>query len=132
VAVAAGVGVALAAAALSASAVGATGATRLAVTYRPHGLYPKRGESSSVYRWTLTCGPAGGTLPARAAACRELAAHGADLVHPGVQCMVIVVGGPSAVVTGTWNGERVNFTSTTCSRAWSTLPAVLTGSTRGR
>lgn len=107
-------------------------ATRLAIIYRPHGLYPKPGQPAPVDRWTLTCGPVGGTLPTRAVACRELAAHGSDLVHPGVQCMVIVLGGPSATVTGTWNGERVSFASSTCSRAWSDLTALLTGSTRAR
>jgi hypothetical protein len=42
--------------------------------------------------------------------------------------MVIVRGGPSATVDGTLNGHALHFTSSTCSRAWETLPALLTGS----
>jgi hypothetical protein len=109
----------------SAMAVAAGPATRLTIVYRPHG----GGDPGSVaHRWTLTCDPTGGTLPSRVVACRELAAHGADLIHPGVQCMVIVLHGPTATVTGTWAGHPVRYVSSTCSRAWSTLPAVLTGS----
>ncbi len=97
-------------------------ATRLTIVYRPHG------EGSVAHQWTLTCDPTGGTLPSRVVACRELAAHGDDLIHPGVQCMVILLHGPMATVTGTWAGHPVRFASSTCSRAWSTLGAVLTGS----
>ena len=100
-------------------------ATRLAVTYAPHGA----GVTGAAHHtWTLTCAPTGGTLPSRQLACRELAAHGEDLINPGVECMVIVRGGPMATVTGTWQGRAVRFSSTTCSRAWTTLRALLTGS----
>jgi hypothetical protein len=79
------------------------------------------------HQWTLTCDPTGGTLPSLVAACRELAAHGNDLIHTGVECMVIVLHGPTATVNGTWNGHRVQYVSSTCSPAWTTLRAVLTG-----
>ncbi len=95
------------------------------ITYSPHGA----GEPGAArHRWTLTCGPVGGTLPSRVVACRELAAHGDDLINPGVECLVIVRGGPLATVTGSWEGRSVHYVSTTCSRAWTTLRAVLTGS----
>ncbi len=95
------------------------------ITYSPHGA----GEPGAArHRWTLTCGPVGGTLPSRVVACRELAAHGGDLINPGVECLVIVRGGPLATVTGSWEGRSVHYVSTTCSRAWTTLRAVLTGS----
>jgi hypothetical protein len=49
-----------------------------------------------------------------------------------VQCFVIVRGGPTATVTGTLDGRRVSFASSTCSRAWTTLHALLTGSASTR
>ncbi len=109
---------------VAASAAGGP-ATRLTIVYRPHG---GGDPGSAAHRWTLTCGPTGGTLPSRVAACRELAAHGEDLIQAGVQCMVIVLHGPTATVTGTWAGHPVHYVSSTCSRAWSTLRALLTGS----
>ncbi len=109
--------------AASPSGRGAT--TRLVIVYQPHGA---GGVGGPGHRWTLTCDPVGGTLPSRVDACRELAAHGEDLIHPGVECMVIVRGGRMATVSGTWDGRAVHFVSTTCSRAWGTLPALLTGS----
>ena len=135
---AAAVVVAAAVAAISSSAAtstrgsSATARTSLTIVYRPHGSLPLHGEPTPTLRWTLTCDPVGGTLPARTAACHELSAHGEDLIDPGIQCMVIVLGGATSTVTGTWEGHAVHFVSSTCDRAWSTLPAVLTGSTAGR
>jgi len=107
-------------------AASAAARTRLTIVYRPHG----GGDPGAgvTHQWTLTCNPTGGTLPSRTEACRELAVHGNDLIHTGVQCMVIVLHGPMATVNGTWDGRRVQYVSSTCSRAWSTLGAVLTGS----
>jgi hypothetical protein len=102
--------------------------TRLVVVYKPHGAYPKPGQSTRSHRWTLSCDPARGSHPLPATACRELAAHRSDLLHPGAQCMVIVRGAPSATVSGTVEGHKVTFSSSTCSRAWTTLHALLTGS----
>ena len=102
--------------------------TRLVVVYKPHGAYPKEGQSTRSYRWTLACDPPRGSHPRPTTACRELAAHRADLLHPGVQCMVIVRGAPSATVSGTLEGHKLSFGSSTCSRAWTTLHVLLTGS----
>jgi hypothetical protein len=115
------------ASASTSAATARSGSTRLTIVYRPHG----GGEPGIgvTHTWTLTCNPTGGTLPSRTTACRELAAHGNDLIHPGVQCLVIVRGGPMATVNGVWSGHRVQYVSSTCSRAWSTLRALLTGST---
>jgi hypothetical protein len=111
-------------AAPSAPVAARNASTRLTIVYEPRGA---GGAPSAAHRWTLTCSPTGGTLPSRTTACRQLAAHGADLVNPGVQCLVIVRGGRTATVNGTWEGKPVHFVASTCSRAWTTLPAVLTG-----
>lgn len=100
---------------------------RLTVTYRPHGAYPRPGQANPSSRWTLTCRPPGGTHPARAAACAELERHAGDLAAPRVRCLVIVAGAPSAAVTGTIDGRRIAFATSTCAPAWRTLHALLTG-----
>lgn len=61
-------------------------------------------------RWTLTCGPAGGTHPDAEAACAILAAHG-DLALPpkrkDMACTQVYGGPETASVNGTWRGRRV-------------------------
>jgi hypothetical protein len=100
---------------------------RLTITYRPHGTYPRPGQAQAARRWTLTCFPPGGSHPARAAACQELADHGGDLFAPGAQCLVIVQGAPSATVDGVLGGRTVRFATSTCAPAWRTLRSLLTG-----
>ena len=78
-------------------------------------------------RWTLQCWPLGGSHPARAAACQELAHHAGDLSAHRVRCLVIVAGAPSATVSGTVRGRLITFASSTCDPAWQTLRALLTG-----
>ena len=81
----------------------ATAATALTIVVWPQGL----DEPSE--RWTLRCGPTGGTLPARAAACRRLN----SLTNPfrpvpkDAVCTEIY-GGPSvARIVGRHEGGRV-------------------------
>jgi hypothetical protein len=110
-------------------AVGGVPAVGLTVVYRPHGAYPLPGQTDPTFRWTLSCWPPRGTHPARGgAACRELALHGSDLIRPLVRCLVIVRGAPSAAVTGVLRGQLIRFDASTCSPAWRTLHALLTGS----
>ncbi len=61
-------------------------------------------------RWTLTCGPAGGTLPHPAAACATLA-HLSDPFAPvrhGMMCAMIYSGPQTATIEGTWHGKQVD------------------------
>ncbi|HSO98384.1 MAG TPA: SSI family serine proteinase inhibitor, partial [Solirubrobacteraceae bacterium] len=102
-------------------------AMRLTVTFRTHGAYPRPGQANPTRRWTLECWPPGGSHPARAAACKELAHHAGDLSARRVQCLVIVAGAPSATVSGTVRGRRIAFAASTCAPAWRTLRVLLTG-----
>ncbi len=61
-------------------------------------------------RWTLRCEPVGGTLPRRAAACRELARVGwraFQPVPPDMACTEIFGGPQVAIVSGRVDGRRV-------------------------
>jgi hypothetical protein len=121
-----------ASAASGGSASGGSGWAHLVIVYRPHGRYPAPGQTDRNYRWTLSCGPPRGNHPARAAACFELAHHEKDLSAGGPQCLVIIRGGRSASVTGDVRGASIQFVASTCSPAWRTLPALLTGSVSRR
>ena len=102
--------IAVLAAAAAALAVGCadaatTAATELTVTYRA------QGPDGPMTRWTLRCGPARGTHPARGRACRRLNDLGAAAFAPVPRDAVCtqVFGGPqTAVVTGTHRGRRVS------------------------
>ena len=79
-------------------------ATSLHITVWPHG------EGAPGKRvWTLRCGPVGGTLPHRAAACSKLA----RLTRPfaptpaGVACTQIYGGPQEALVTGRFRDHAV-------------------------
>jgi Subtilisin inhibitor-like len=79
-------------------------ATSLHITVWPHGMHgPKRS-------WTLSCAPAGGTLPRPATACRRLAkvAHPFRPVPKNAACTAIYGGPQVALVTGRLRGGRVH------------------------
>lgn len=60
--------------------------------------------------WTLRCGPAGGTLPSAAEACRQLLRLSDPFapVPKGVSCTAIYGGPQEAEVHGTFRGRRVD------------------------
>lgn len=60
---------------------------------------------------TLTCDPAGGTLPDPDKACAALTAKGRTALPPvakGMMCTQIYGGPQTATLTGTWQGTTVN------------------------
>ena len=67
------------------------------------------GDGGTVAHWTLRCGPAGGTLPHAALACRKLARLDAPFapVPPGTVCTELFGGPQTARVTGRYRGHRV-------------------------
>ena len=61
-------------------------------------------------RWSLRCDPVGGTLPRRAAACRELSRVGWRAIAPvpaDTACTEIFGGPQVAIVSGHVDGHRV-------------------------
>lgn len=78
-------------------------AAALTITVQP------QGPSGPEHTWTLRCGPAGGTLPQAAAACRKLAALEAPFAPtPSDAVCTQIYGGPQeAIVRGTFNGRRI-------------------------
>jgi Subtilisin inhibitor-like len=90
-------------AALVALALSGTPSTSLTVTVWPSG----RGHAARV--WTLSCGPVGGTLPARATVCARLARAPDDVfapVPPATVCSQIYGGPQVAVVRGLFRARR--------------------------
>ena len=65
-------------------------------------------------RWTLRCDPAGGTHPDPAAACAALLRAKAPFapVSKGMMCPMIIAGTKTAIVSGTYFGQRVDTTFT--------------------
>jgi hypothetical protein len=81
-----------------------TPATSLTISYWPQGA----GEGKAT-KWTLRCGPAGGTLPRGAAACRQLASM-RDAFAPipkDVACTEQYGGPQVAVISGTFRGKKL-------------------------
>jgi hypothetical protein len=83
-------------------------------------------------RWTLTCGPDGGTHPHPDQACAALARAGASALKPvpAEQVCTQIYGGPqAATITGTWRGTDVKATlrrTNGCEIArWSQLAGLL-------
>src|SRR5207302_11152386 len=72
-------------------------------------VWPRGRDTGTKVVWTLTCRPAGGTLPKPAKACRKLAALGRPFapVPPGVACSQIFAGPQVALVTGSYDGHRI-------------------------
>jgi hypothetical protein len=65
---------------------------------------------SSAQRWTLQCGPSGGTLPGAESACAAIA-RTSDPFGPvprGTMCSMIYSGPQTATVAGTWAGKTVD------------------------
>jgi hypothetical protein len=81
----------------------ATAATALTIVVWPQGL---DGPSD---RWTLRCGPTGGTLPARAAACRRLDSVAAPFrkIPKDAVCTEIYGGPQVARIVGRFEGRRI-------------------------
>lgn len=77
----------------------------LTVSVRPNG-------HASAQHWTLTCGPAGGTLMHPAAACAALTRVPDPFapVRRGVMCSMIYSGPQTATIDGTWQGKPVHAT----------------------
>lgn len=74
-------------------------------------VWPQGGDASvGMKRWTLRCGPLGGTHPNRARACNRLS----TLTNPfrpvpqDALCTQIYGGPEEALVTGTLRGRQVN------------------------
>ncbi len=92
----------------------ATGATTASPAHPPVSLTiaVRPRPQAGAQRWTLTCGPAGGTLPHPAAACAALARVHDPFgpVRRGVMCSMIYGGPQAATIVGTWHGKRVNAT----------------------
>jgi hypothetical protein len=85
----------------------ATGAapTSLTITYWANGT------EGAAQKWTLRCGPARGTLPRPAIACRRLADASTKLFAevPYAAVCTTIYGGPQvARVVGTLKGQRVS------------------------
>lgn len=82
-------------------------ATSLHVTVWPNG----RGQTPA-QAYTLRCAPVGGTLPRRAAACRQLARLKAPFAGTpkNVACTEIYGGPQQAVVSGRLRGRQVRAT----------------------
>jgi subtilisin inhibitor-like len=81
----------------------ATALAALTITVWPQGL---DGDSQ---RWTLRCGPAGGSHPSRVAACSKLLATPSPFrpVPRNATCTTIYGGPDVAIVTGRFRGARV-------------------------
>jgi Subtilisin inhibitor-like len=87
------------------SAAGQAGDARLSITVWPEG----RGNGKAVRQLTLRCGPAGGSHPTPARACRRLFSNLLALRPvPRDRPCTKVYGGPhQALLSGTVNGRRV-------------------------
>jgi Subtilisin inhibitor-like len=87
------------------SAAGQAGDARLSITVWPEG----RGDGKVVRQLTLRCGPAGGSHPTPARACRRLFSNLPALRPvPRDRACTRVYGGPQqALLTGTVNGRRI-------------------------
>jgi hypothetical protein len=87
----------------AAAAPAQSSSTALRITVWPDG------SASGRTSWTLRCEPLGGTLPARATACRKLAALTRPFARvPEDAVCTMIYGGPArAVVSGKHAGRRV-------------------------
>jgi hypothetical protein len=84
--------------------LGGSPSADLRISVRP------RGPTGPARVWTLRCTPTGGTLPARAAACRRLSGLPDDPfapTPPGMACSQVYGGPQEALVTGRFRGRRI-------------------------
>jgi len=67
------------------------------------------GNGGAARHWTLTCGPAGGTLPRHAQACTRLGRLDAPFapVAKGTACSQVYGGPQTAQIAGTYRGRRI-------------------------
>jgi hypothetical protein len=87
-----------------AAVLGGSPSASLTITVWPQG----RGHAAKT--WALTCEPAAGTLPARAAACRRLNKLSGDPFRPTpprAVCTLIYGGPQEALVRGVIRGRRI-------------------------
>ncbi|MEO5576125.1 MAG: SSI family serine proteinase inhibitor [Gaiellaceae bacterium] len=86
-------------------ASGSTPGTNLAISIWPEG----RGTGVPT-KWTLRCDPAGGTLPRRAAACRQLYGLTRPFAPPrkDLACTDLYGGPQQAVISGMYRGSRIS------------------------
>lgn len=86
------------------ASAGATATADLKISYWPEGR-----AAGNVQKWTLRCGPAGGTLPRPASACRKLMGMTRPFAPIPADAMCTEqYGGPQvAIITGTFRGAKV-------------------------
>ena len=119
----------LAVALLPSGAAAGTPATRLAISVYPKGT----GDSTTVHRYRLECGPAGGTVRRPARACRILAALADPFARlgPHTRCAQVIDGPQEAVVTGVLRGRKItahlSLTSSCETQRWRRVSAVVPG-----
>jgi hypothetical protein len=96
----------------------------LTIEYWPHG-----NPGPGTRRWSLRCGPAGGSHPRPWAACAELARSRDPFAAPGRPCgRPIRKGSPAARVGGSYRGRQVQLiVRPGCGDAWTRLHTLLTG-----
>ena len=72
-------------------------------------VYPKGIAAGEVVRYSLRCGPAAGTVPQPAAACRTLAGleHPFAPTPPGTFCTALAMGPEEAIAKGRLRGAPV-------------------------
>lgn len=96
-----------------------------------------RGPGTGAEHYTLRCGPAAGTVPHPARACRVLASLARPFAPttPGTICSDIALGPEEAVVTGVLRGSRIEAqlrVRGSCEIArWRRLALVVPGFPRG-
>ena len=100
-------------AAATAFAVAVAGSREASATTSLTVTYWANGTSGKSVKWTLRCGPAGGTLRAPARACAKLKVGGTKLfapLSPKAACIQIWGGPEVARVTGKLWARKVNAT----------------------
>jgi hypothetical protein len=75
-------------------------------------IHVRTSPKAAAHAWTLTCGPAGGSLPAASAACAALtrAKEPFAPVKHGMMCSMIYSGPQTATIDGTWEGTPIHAT----------------------
>ena len=90
-------------------------------------LHPGNLANAKEHDYTLTCAPAGGTLPNAARACAALASN-LTLLAPTAECPMRIADTGSEEVSGTWQGQPLALAFHGCTggeERWPRLAAVL-------